>query len=65
MTIPTVTEVLVVNGTRIETERLRRNLNNTWFDVPVRIGPHDTAFFVALTAPYRTTTLALPEGNPP
>ena len=71
LTIPTVMEVLVVNSTRIEAELLRRNPDGTWPEVPQRIGPDDAlefgsiGFSVPLAALYRTTTLAMPGGNPP
>jgi Uma2 family endonuclease len=71
LTIPTVMEVLVVNSTRVEAELLRRNEDGTWPEVPMRIGPADAlclasiGFTVLLAALYRTTTLAMPEGNPP
>jgi len=71
LTIPTVMEVLVVNSTRIEAELLRRNADGTWPGVPIQIGPEDAlpldsiGFTVPLAALYQTTTLAMPEGNPP
>jgi Uma2 family endonuclease len=71
LTIPTVIEVLVVNSTSVEAEFLRRNEDGTWPEVPARIGPGDAlclasiGFSVPLTALYRTTTLAMPGGNPP
>ena len=71
LTIPTVREVLVVNSTRIEAELLRRNSDGTWPEVPQRLGPADAlalesiGFSVPLAALYRTTTLAMPGGNPP
>ncbi len=71
LTLPTVMEVLVVNSTRMEAELLRRSADGTWPEVPVRIGTQDTLFLdsidftVPLAMLYRTTTLAIPEGNPP
>ena len=71
LTIPTVMEVLVVNSTRIEAELLRRNPDATWPELPIQIGPDDAlsldsiGFTVPLAALYRTTTLAMPGGNPP
>jgi Uma2 family endonuclease len=71
LTIPTVLEVLVVNSALMEAELLRRNVDGTWPELPIRIGPDDAlvlnsiAFSVPLAALYRTTTLALPGGNPP
>ena len=72
LTIPTVMEVLVVNSTRTEAELLRRNADGTWPELPARIGPEDAlmrldsiSFSVPLATLYRTTTLAIPEGNPP
>jgi Uma2 family endonuclease len=71
LTIPTVREVLVVNSTLVEAEVLRRNADGTWPEVPHRLGPNDVleldsiGFSVPLAALYRTTTLAMPEGNPP
>jgi Uma2 family endonuclease len=71
LTIPTVVEVLVVNSTLMEAELLRRNADGTWPEVPQRLGSEDTlvlesiGFSVPLAAPYRTTTLAMPGGNPP
>jgi Uma2 family endonuclease len=71
LTIPTVMEVLVVNSTRIEAELLRRNADATWPEVPQLIGPEDVlelesiGFSVPLASLYRTTTLAMPGGNPP
>ena len=70
LTIPTVMEVLVVNSTRVEAELLRRNADGTWPEVPVRIEPEDAlsldsiGFSVPLAMLYRTTTLAMPGGNP-
>jgi Uma2 family endonuclease len=71
LTIPTVMEVLVLNSTRVEAELLRRNTDGTWPEVPARIGAADIlgldsiGFTVPLASLYRTTTLAMPEGNPP
>jgi Uma2 family endonuclease len=71
LTIPTVMEVLVVNSTLMEAELLRRNADSTWPEVPQRPGPddslelHSIGFSVPLAALYRTTTLAMPGGNPP
>ena len=71
LTIPTVMEVLVVNRPRIEAELLRRTADGSWPEVPVRIGPEDAlgldsiGFSVPLATLYRTTTLAMPGGNPP
>jgi Uma2 family endonuclease len=71
LTIPTVMEVLVVNSTVLEAELLRRNADGIWPEVPLRLGPEDAleftsiGFSVPLAALYRTTTLALPGGNPP
>jgi Uma2 family endonuclease len=71
LTIPTVMEVLIVNSTLIEAELLRRNADATWPEVPKQIGPDDAltlesiGFSVPLAALYRTTTLAMPGGNPP
>jgi Uma2 family endonuclease len=71
LTIPTVMEVLVVNSTRVEAELLRRNADGTWPEVPVRIGSEDAlsldsiGFSVPLATLYRTTTLAMPGGDPP
>jgi Uma2 family endonuclease len=71
LTIPTVTEVLVVNSTHIEAELLRRNPDGAWPEVPLSLGPEDAltldsiGFSVPLAALYRTTTLAMPAGNPP
>jgi Uma2 family endonuclease len=70
LTIPTVMEVLVVNSARVEAELLRRSADGTWPEVPKRIGPEEAlcldsiGFAVALAMLYRTTTLAMPEGNP-
>jgi hypothetical protein len=64
-------EVLVVNSTHVEAELLRRNRDGTWPEVPSRISPGDAlvldsiGFSVPLVALYRTTTLAMPGGNPP
>jgi hypothetical protein len=63
-------EVLVVNSARVEAELLRRSADGTWPEVPIRIGPEEAlcldsiGFAVALAMLYRTTTLAMPEGNP-
>ena len=71
LTLPTVREVLVVSGMRIEAKLLRRNANGAWPEIPIRIGPGDTltldsiGFTVPLTALYRTTTLATQEGTSP
>ena len=71
LTIPTVMEVLVVSSSSIEAELLRRNADGTWPEVPARIKAEDAltldsiGFSVPLVALYRTTTLAIPEGNPP
>jgi Uma2 family endonuclease len=71
LTIPTVMEVLVVNSTLMEAELLHRNADGTWPEVPQRLGPDDAlvlesiGFSVPLAALYRTTTLAMPGGNPP
>jgi Uma2 family endonuclease len=71
LTIPAVMEVLVVNSTLMEAELLRRNADSTWPEVPRRLGPDDAlalesiGFAVPLAALYRTTTLAMPGGNPP
>jgi Uma2 family endonuclease len=71
LTIPTVMEVLVVNSAHVEAELLRRSADGTWPEVPVWIGPEEAlcldsiGFAVPLAMPYRTTTLAIPEGNPP
>jgi Uma2 family endonuclease len=71
LTIPSVMEVLVVNSTRIEAELLRRKAEGTWPELPIRIGPDDAlalesiGCLVPLAALYRTTTLAMPGGNPP
>jgi Uma2 family endonuclease len=71
LTIPTVMEVLVVNSTLMEAELLRRNPDSTWPEVPQRLGTDDVlvlesiGFSVPLAALYRTTTLAMPGGNPP
>jgi Uma2 family endonuclease len=71
LTIPTVMEVLVVSSTLIEAELLCRNADGTWPEVPQRLGPDDAltlasiGFSVPLAALYRTTTLAMPGGNPP
>jgi Uma2 family endonuclease len=70
LSIPTVMEVLIVNGTRVEAELLRRNPDGTWPEVPERIGPADVldldsiGFTVPLAMLYRTTTLAMPGGIP-
>lgn len=64
-------EVLVIDSTRIEAELLRRNADGTWPELPMRLGPGDAleltsiGFSVPLAALYRTTTLAMPGGNPP
>jgi len=71
LTIPTVMEVLVISSTRVEAELLRRNPDGTWPEVPTLIGAGDNlsldsiGFTVPLSALYRTTTLAIPEGTPP
>ena len=71
LSIPTVMEVLVVNSTRVAAELLRRNPDGTWPEVPSQIGPDDDLrldsidFTVPLATLYRTTTLAMPGGNPP
>ncbi|MGD0431944.1 MAG: Uma2 family endonuclease [Acetobacteraceae bacterium] len=71
LTIPTVMEVLIVNSTRVEAELLRRNPDGTWPEVPLQIGRADALsldsidFTVPLATLYRTTTLAMPGGNPP
>jgi Uma2 family endonuclease len=71
LTLPTLMEVLVVNSTHVEAELLRRNRDGTWPEVPSRISPGDAlvldsiGFSVPLVALYRTTTLAMPGGNPP
>jgi Uma2 family endonuclease len=71
LTIPTVMEVLIVNSTRVEGELLRRDGDGTWPELPIRIAPEDAVsldsigFSVPLAALYRTTTLAMPAGNPP
>jgi hypothetical protein len=55
----------------MEAELLRRNADSTWPEVPQRLGPDDAlelnsiGFSVPLAALYRTTTLAMPGGNPP
>jgi hypothetical protein len=70
LSIPAVMEVLIVNGTRVDAELLRRNPDGTWPEVPERIGPADVldldsiGFTVPLAMLYRTTTLAMPGGNP-
>jgi Uma2 family endonuclease len=71
LTIPTVMGVLVVNGTRVEADLLRRNADGTWPELPMRVGPEyalrldSIGFSVPLAPVYRTTTLATPAGNPP
>jgi Uma2 family endonuclease len=71
LTIPTVMEVLIANSTRVEAELLRRNPDGTWPEVPLQIGRADALsldsidFTVPLATLYRTTTLAMPGGNPP
>jgi hypothetical protein len=55
----------------VEAELLRRNPDGTWPEVPAPIGAADnlsldsSGFTIRLAALYRTTTPAIPEGNPP
>ena len=64
ISIPSVTEILAVNSTRIEAELLRRQADGSWPREPELIGPdgtltlHGIGYSVPLAALYRTTTLA-------
>ena len=64
MTLPSVREVLVVHGTRIEAELLSRQPDGSWPAEPVRVHDGGTLALggVGLTLPlraiYRTTSLA-------
>jgi Uma2 family endonuclease len=63
-TIPSVAEILLLNGTSIEGELLRRDQNGEWPSEPLPIGPGGTVelqslgFTAPLIAFYRGTSLA-------
>jgi len=62
--IPTVSEILVIQSTRIGAQLLRRGSDGQWPDQPVSVGPEDEIsltsidFSAPLRSIYRTTVLA-------
>ncbi len=64
-TIPSVVEILIASGTKVEAEVLRRRDDGSWPETPERGGPGDQLrlecidFVMALQSFYRTTALAV------